>query len=630
MDKKQSNKTGRSGILRLSDRIGDKVRGAIQRSAIGNFFSSYDKATERFEQSVVYTSAKKAMKHPRVASVRRAGASCFDRSYVRRAVLRATSTLRHCTMRFYGMFLFSFSLYVFAAFFVRKYGIFYSAPNSYLLIGLMCLIMSLPLLFDKKRTLGTALLDSRFFSWLLFEFFELRYEDFRDSAPPVGRTSIAFITGMVYGCLSFFISPSLLLYFLVFLVFLYLTLVSPESGLLLCLFSIPLLSFFEHPTIILCVLVLCVVIGYAVKLFRHKRVFHFGILEGLLMLFMLFVLFGGMRNASMGVSREMMVMIALMSGAFLSSNLLRTKSMILHAVRAFTLSCVISSVVGIAEYVLGFAKLDWLDTSMFSDIEGRAVSFFENPNVLGTYLCFGAPLSLVLVGISKEKSKTRWFFGFALIVACCVLTWSRGAWIGLAAAIVMLFVCTRHTLAVFLGGLITIPFATYVIPQSIIDRFYSIGDLADTSTMYRMNIWRGCFDMALDCGLGGIGVGEDAFLRLYPKYAVAGAETAYHSHSLWLQICLMLGVCGLALFLMIVFFLYQRAFTVMKNTVDSEVSSLVAGVLSAISGLLVAGLFDYTWYNYRVFFAFFILIGLVCSCELASGTKNGGLNGYEQ
>ena len=630
MDINPKKRSRKSAILRLSDRVGDKVRGAVGRSAIGNFFSSYDKATEKFEQSTVYTSIRKTLKNPKISKVRRVGSSYFDNSCVRSAVLSASKTLRHCTMRFYGTFLLSFSMYVFISFFARKYGIFHAAPNSYLLIGLLCLMMSLPLLSDKKRTLGTVLLESSFFSWLLFEFFELRYEDFRDSAPPVTRTSVAFISGMAYGCLSFFVSPSLLVSLLVFFIYLYLTLVSPEAGLLMCLFLIPILSFFEHPTILLCLLVLCVLLGYVIKVFRHKRVFRFGIVEALLLVFMLFVLFGGMRNASMGVSREMMVLIVLMSGALLSANLFRTKSMILHAVRAFALSCVISSVVGIAEYVLGKAQLDWLDTTMFSQIEGRAVSFFENPNVLGTYLCLGAPLSIALVSVSKEKSKTRWFVGFCLIIACSVLTWSRGAWLGLAAAVIMMLVCTRHTFAVIMGAMITIPFASYVIPQTVIDRFFSIGDLADTSTMYRLNIWRGCVDMAKDCGFSGIGVGEESFLRLYPKYAVSGAETAYHAHSLWLQILLMLGVCGLVLFLILMLFLYRRAFTVMKNTADREIACLSAASLSAVTGLLAAGLFDYTWYNYRVFFMFFVLIGLICSCGIVSENESGGLHGYEQ
>ena len=54
MDTNRTKKGRKSAMLRLSDRIGDKARGALERSAIGSFFSSYDKASERFEGSSAY------------------------------------------------------------------------------------------------------------------------------------------------------------------------------------------------------------------------------------------------------------------------------------------------------------------------------------------------------------------------------------------------------------------------------------------------------------------------------------------------------------------------------------------------------------------------------------------------
>ncbi len=625
-----ANKTGNKSIILGSvSALGSKVRGAVANSAIGSFFSSYDRANDTFEKSVAYGAAKKMLKSRKIEKVRRTCSAMFDNSLVRRSVLSLTKTLRHCTMRFWGVFLLSFSMYVVLMYLIRKYGMFYTAPVSYLAVSAVVSLLSLPLLADKNTSLGSALLDSKLFSWLLFDFFELRYENFRDTDAPIVRTSVAFISGMILGCMSFFISPLTMILTFIFLLYLYLAVVSPESAFLLCLFFVPFLSVFEHPTVLLCVLVICVLLGYVIKLFRHKRTFRFGILEGTLVLFMLTVLFGGTRNASMNISPEMPVLIVLMCAMFLASNLLRTKPMIIHAAEAFALSCVLCALVGIVEYLLGMASLDWLDTEMFSDIDGRAAAFFENPNVLGTYLCLGAPLTLAVMSMSHDRGKSRWFIGFAFIIACSVLTWSRGAWVGIAVSVVMMLICTRHAFAVFMGSCLILPFAAYVIPQNVLERFLSIGNTADSSTMYRLNIWRGCADMAGEYGLAGIGVGEDAFARLYPEYAVAGAETAYHAHSLWLQILLMLGVCGLVLFAVMMLFFYRRALTVNKNSTDGDIRRIAAGSMSAVSGLLVAGLFDYTWYNYRVFFVYFVMMGLVCACDKVSAQMEGGSHGYE-
>ena len=630
MSHKGNAHSHKSVVLFALRTFGNKIRSIIADSAIGTLFSSYDSATEAFERGVVYTSLKRATKSQSVTKLRRLSSAMFDNSFVRRMTLMLTRAMRHCTMRFYGVLMLSFSLYVILTYLIRKYGMFYTAPISHIIISIAVAVLSIPLICEKNRPLGEVLLDSKFFSWLLFDCFELRYENFRVADPPIKRVSIAFILGMALGCCTFFVSPLTILLFLGFLIYLYFSLVSPESSFLMCLFFVPFLSVFEHPTIILCALVLCILAGYFIKLVRHKRVFRFGILEGMVLLFMLMVLFGGMRNASMTVSVRMPVMLLLMSGLFISANLLRTKSMILHAQRAISLSCVMCAVIGILEYLLGMATLDWIDVDMFSGISGRAVSFFENPNVLANYLCLGAPLTLSLVSMAEEKSKSRWFFGFVFIIICSVFTWSRGAWIGIAAALVVMLVCMRHTFVVVGGGALLIVFSQYILPASVLDRIGSIGDTADSSTMYRLNIWRGCADMASEYGFEGIGVGEEAFLRIYPKFAVAGAETAYHAHSLLLQILLMLGICGLVIFIVMMFFFYQRSITVARNTSDRSLACIVYGAMSGISGLLVSGLFDYTWYNYRVVFAYFVVMGFVCACtETARAETKGGSHGYD-
>ncbi len=625
MDKAKSKVRKKSIIVSLFNMLGDKVRAAISNSAIGHFFSSYDKVDASFESSVTYTGAQKLLHIRALSNGRNAVATAFDKSRVRQGVLSLTSAIRHATLRFWGVFMLTFSLYVVLMYLIRKFGMFYTASISYLVVSAVLFLLSLPLLFDKRTTLGRAFLDSRFFSWLLFDFFELRYENFREKANKNDKISVAFILGMLFGCLTFFVSPTVILLAFGALIYFYMSLVSPEAALLVSLFSLPLLSFFEHPTFALCALVLCIFLGYLFKVLRKKRLFRFGVLELLVVLFSLCVLFGGMRNASMTKSTQSLVMVLLACGFFLVSNLLRTKEMILHAARALALSSVICAAVGIAECILGMSTLDWLDLEMFSSIKGRAVSLFENPNVLGTYLCIGAPLTLSVMSMSKEVKKTRWFIGFCAVIACAVLTWSRGAWIGIIVSILVLLATTRHFLVTVFSIVLCLPFAGYIIPQSIAERFFSIGNLADTSTAYRLNIWRGCVDMAGEYGFGGIGIGDEAFACMYARFAVSGAETAYHSHSLWLQIFLTLGVCGFIIFAVMIFFFVQRAFTALKYGVDRDMQGLLAAGFSGVLGVLVCGIFDYSWYNYRVYFMFFAVMGLVCACDRACRDTEGGL-----
>ena len=84
-------------------------------------------------------------------------------------------------------------------------------------------------------------------------------------------------------------------------------------------------------------------------------------------------------------------------------------------------------------------------------------------------------------------------------------------------------------------------------------RFTSIGNLADSSSYYRVYTWRGSLRAAKDYFWGGAGYGSSAYAEVYPQYAYAGIEAAEHSHNLFVQILFGLGVFGLLIFLAVLF-----------------------------------------------------------------------------
>ena len=83
--------------------------------------------------------------------------------------------------------------------------------------------------------------------------------------------------------------------------------------------------------------------------------------------------------------------------------------------------------------------------------------------------------------------------------------------------------------------------------------------MSDSSTYYRFHTWLGSFDMLEDHFFGGIGIGSSAFNQIYPQYAHAGIESAEHSHNLFLQILLGLGIFGLILFAVVLFLYLQKS-----------------------------------------------------------------------
>jgi O-antigen ligase len=259
----------------------------------------------------------------------------------------------------------------------------------------------------------------------------------------------------------------------------------------------------------------------------------------------------------------------------------------------------------------------------------------------------------MFIGRGEGLRKLSSFLCIGIMGACLVLTWSRGAWLGLIfAALLFLFMWHRRSMWLVLAGIASIPILPSILPESIISRFTSIGNMADSSTSYRMYIWRASVEMIADNPLSGIGIGEGAWNRLYPLYTYMGVEAAPHSHNLYLQIWLELGIAGLLVFVVFLFLLYQSGLTLFSRlSGDSELSTpdlsgnllrqnlnegtditremkrsktqlrlSAAAPLCGIFAVLVQGMTDYAWYNYRLYLMFWLVCGLA-SAYIRNGSS---------
>ena len=121
------------------------------------------------------------------------------------------------------------------------------------------------------------------------------------------------------------------------------------------------------------------------------------------------------------------------------------------------------------------------------------MSTFENPNVLAEYLIMVLPLILAAFILkSGARGKLMLAVAGALCAACLIYTWSRGAWLGcLIGLFIFMLMYSKNTLVFLLFCTLGIPFLPFILPDSIIQRFMSIGNLGDSSTSYRVYIWQG-------------------------------------------------------------------------------------------------------------------------------------------
>ena len=249
----------------------------------------------------------------------------------------------------------------------------------------------------------------------------------------------------------------------------------------------------------------------------------------------------------------------------------------------------------------------WTDTSLFS-FDFRVYSTFANPNVLGEYFLLVVPMAAAMLLTSKSwKARIFWAICGAIMMLCLLLTYSRGCYLGiLFAAALFLVMLDRRFILLGVVGLILAP---VILPDTIIERFLSIGNMEDTSTSYRWSIYMGSLAMLKDYWFSGVGPGTEAFNQVYPAYAYH-STTAQHSHNLFLQLTSDTGIFGLLMFCLVVFSFFRTSFTALRGEKDWESRVFIITGISAIAGFMVQSMTDYTFYNYRVMLLFWAVLGL--------------------
>ena len=287
---------------------------------------------------------------------------------------------------------------------------------------------------------------------------------------------------------------------------------------------------------------------------------------------------------------------------------IETRRQVRFLLGALAAAGAVVSVYGILQYVspglIGAAA--WLDDEMFDF--ARVYSTLGNPNVLGTYFLLVIPVTFAGMLTAKTNQGRLYFLGCAgLMCLCLVLTFSRGAYLGIlfAAAIFALLLDRRF----FVPGILAVIIIFLAMPEAILHRFFSIGDLEDTSTSYRVFIWMGTLSMLQDYWFSGVGPGEAAWDLVYPAYAF-NMIIAPHSHNLFLQIMVDAGLPGLAVFLCVIYQYFKAAFAALRRRVMGEQRVLVIAAISAVAGFLVMSMTDYTFYNFRVMLFFWSVLAI--------------------
>ena len=243
------------------------------------------------------------------------------------------------------------------------------------------------------------------------------------------------------------------------------------------------------------------------------------------------------------------------------------------------------------------------------DVNGisRMLAVYHSPNALALFLGRVLPLSVVLFFSLPSSQRRRWLYGLAAIVVlvALILTYSRGAWLGMLAA--LLFVGglkSRRWLWALLGlGALSLVLLFLASPGRLV---------SEPSTLQRLYLWQAALDMGKDRPL--LGVGLDNFLYQYPKYMLADAwaePNISHPHNILLDFWTRLGILGVvaAGWLQVTF--WRAALRLYLRAASPKVKAIAAGLMASMVDFLVHGLLDNSFFLIDLALVFWLTYGLV-------------------
>jgi len=287
----------------------------------------------------------------------------------------------------------------------------------------------------------------------------------------------------------------------------------------------------------------------------------------------------------------------------------------------------------------------------------RAYGTFEQPNPYGGYLGLVLPLAYGLLlgtrtlrirkfGIRKfvnswgrhestnpESTSLRLtifllaLLSLATMGAALLMSWSRGAWLGFAAAFIVINLAySRRT--VVLCVLLCLLMASVLLwgsfqalPQSIMQRitdflpYLRVFDVrgvkltdANYAVVERMAHWQAAWGMFDDRPWLGVGIGN--YEPVYPAYSLPGwTEALGHAHNYYLNIAAEAGLIGLAAYLILWGAAFWQAWKVVRTT-PGYWRGVAAGIMGVLTHLSVHNFFD-NLYVHNMYLHVAILLGLL-------------------
>lgn len=236
----------------------------------------------------------------------------------------------------------------------------------------------------------------------------------------------------------------------------------------------------------------------------------------------------------------------------------------------------------------------------------RIIGFMGHWMTQAGLLLLFCSFALSLFLFSKDSSRFLWAFGYALCATALVLTLTRSAWIGLAAAAIVVLAFYKPKTLILIP--IAIGLFFLLSPQHIKMRAFSIFSKHQYSNAHRIEYFHAGLQIMKEKPFFGTGPNTVDMVFQNPKYGLSElAKRNVHLHSNIIQIGAERGIPALLAWLTFIGWAFLSLLKLLR-TKDPILRPITVGALAALAGLFVAGFFEYNFGDSEITVLFLYLI----------------------
>nr|WP_300091357.1 O-antigen ligase family protein [Sedimentibacter sp.] len=242
---------------------------------------------------------------------------------------------------------------------------------------------------------------------------------------------------------------------------------------------------------------------------------------------------------------------------------------------------IIAFFIGIIQYFSpGFSMpVKWVDADEFK-LSKRIYSTFFNPNIFGFYI------NMVIISSCENldfKKLNLELAAFLSGIYCLFLTFSRTSWISLIAALLVASIFNKK----YLKYAAIVSAAIFGMDHLLgIGRLNPSSAAADSSFLYRIEIWKACLRIIRDHPFTGIGFGT--LFKHISEYSTVVKTNIEHSHNIYIQSLTETGIIGFGIFSAIIFKAAAAILRCIKNSQNNQmwITAFIILTMALIHGLV--------------------------------------------